>query len=58
MMRLDKFFSELKIFSRREIAGELKKGFVKVNGVVIKKADFKVDENKDVITYKDEVVWN
>ena len=56
MMRLDKFFSELKIFSRREIAGELKKGFVKVNGVVIKKADFKIDENKDVITYKDEVV--
>lgn len=55
-MRLDKFFSELKIFSRREITYELKKGFIKVNGVVIKKADFKIDENKDVITYKDEVI--
>lgn len=55
-MRLDKFFSELKIFSRREITNELKKGFIKVNGVVIKKADFKIDENKDVISYKDEVI--
>ena len=56
MMRLDKYFSELKIFSRREIVGELKKGFIKVNGTIIKKADFKIDENKDVITYKDEVI--
>ena len=56
MMRLDKYFSELKIFSRREITNELKKGFIKVNDVVIKKADFKIDENKDIIKYKDEVV--
>lgn len=55
-MRLDKFFSELKIFSRREITNELKKGFIKVNDVVIKKADFKINENKDVVKYKDEVV--
>lgn len=56
MMRLDKFFSELKLFSRREIANELKKGLVKVNGVIIKKADFKVDENKDNITYNDQII--
>ena len=41
-MRLDKFFSELKILSRREIVGELKKGFITVNDVVIKKSDFKI----------------
>lgn len=55
-MRLDKFFSELKIFSRREIVNELKKGYIKVNNVVVKKADFKIDEEKDIITYKDNVV--
>lgn len=55
-MRLDKYFSELKIFSRREIATPLKKGLIKVNGVVIKKADFKIDENKDIITLNDEIV--
>lgn len=55
-MRLDKFFSELKIFSRREIVNELKKGFIKVNNVVVKKADFKIDEEKDIITYKDNII--
>ena len=55
-MRLDKFFSELKIFSRREIVNELKKGYIKVNNVVVKKADFKIDEERDIITYKDNVI--
>lgn len=55
-MRLDKFFSELKIFSRREIVNELKKGYIKVNNVVVKKADFKINEEKDIITYKDNVI--
>ena len=50
MMRLDKFFSEQKILSRKEVSDKVKKGCISVNGVVAKKADIKIDENKDIIT--------
>lgn len=56
MMRLDKFFSELKIFSRREIAPILKKGLISVNGKIVKKADFKINELADEIKYNGEIV--
>lgn len=56
MMRLDKFFSEQKILSRKEVTDKIKKGCITVNGVVAKKADVKIDENKDVITLDDKVV--
>ncbi len=48
-MRLDRFFSSQEICSRKEIREALKKGLVKVNGVVIKQADFKVDPQADKI---------
>ena len=56
MMRLDKFFSEQKILSRKEVSDKVKKGCITVNGTVVKKADVKIDENKDVITLDGEVV--
>ena len=56
MIRLDKFFSEKKILSRKEVADKIKKGCITVNGVVAKKADVKIDENKDIITLDDKVV--
>ena len=55
-MRIDKFFSEIGMFSRKESAENLKKGFITVNGVTVKKGDFKVDENKDEICFKGERV--
>ena len=48
-MRLDKFFSEQKILSRKEVVDCLKKGQITVNGQIVKKNDLKVDENKDEI---------
>ncbi len=48
-MRLDKFFSELGILSRRECAEKVKKGLVSVNGETAKKSDLKIDEEKDEI---------
>ena len=42
-MRLDKYFSNLKICSRKECAQLAKKWHIKVNGQTIKKADFKVN---------------
>ena len=50
-MRIDKFFSEIGMFSRKECAEKLKKGMITVNGVVVKKGDFKVDENLDEVCF-------
>ena len=55
-MRLDKFFSEQKLLSRKEVVECLKKGQITVNGAVVKKNDLKVDENKDVIALRGEVI--
>lgn len=55
-MRLDKFFSEQKILSRKQVVECLKKGQITVNGNIIKKNDFKVDENKDEIALNGEVI--
>lgn len=56
MMRLDKFFSEQKILSRKEVADKVKKGCIAINGVIAKKADVKIDETKDVVTLDDQIV--
>ena len=37
-MRIDKFFSEIGKFSRKECAEKLKKGFITVNGEIVKTA--------------------
>ena len=50
-MRIDKFFSEIGMFSRKESAEKLKKGLITVNGEIVKKGDFKVDENLDEVCY-------
>lgn len=48
-MRIDKFFSELKIFSRKETAIAVKQKRISVNGEIIKCVDFKVDEKNDLV---------
>ncbi len=49
-MRLDKFFSEQKILSRKEVGEKLRRGLITVNGQTVKKGDVKIDENLDVVT--------
>ena len=51
MMRLDKFFSELGLLSRRDAAKACARGEITVNGAAVRRADSKVDEEKDVICY-------
>ncbi len=46
---MDRYFSSQEICSRKEIKEALRKGLVKVNGAVIKQADFKVDPQTDRI---------
>ncbi|MBO5652847.1 MAG: rRNA pseudouridine synthase, partial [Clostridia bacterium] len=50
-MRLDKFMSEAGLLSRKETAKAVSRGEITVNGLPVKKADVKVDENTDVIAY-------
>lgn len=49
MMRLDKFLCETGVGSRSQVKGIIKKGLVKVNGEVVKRAEYSVDETKDCV---------
>lgn len=53
-MRLDKFLCEMNIGTRSQVKSLLKQGMVSINGVIVKNADQKVDENLDIIAYKGE----
>ena len=52
VMRLDKFLADLQYGTRSEVKALIKKGRVQIDGKVIKKADYQVDENTTV--YVDE----
>mgnify|MGYP000168682554 FL=1 len=52
-MRLDKFFSQTGTLTRSQVQKQLKLGKVTVNGETIKKADYKVDPDKDEIRYNE-----
>ena len=52
-MRLDKFFSRTGTLTRSQVQKQLKLGKVTVNGETIKKADYKVDPDKDEIRYNE-----
>lgn len=56
VMRLDKLLANYGIGTRKEVKALIRKGYVQVNGVIIKKDDFKVDSEKDIIIFDDEVI--
>ncbi len=51
-MRLDKFLADLQIGTRSQVKEFIKKGLITVNGEIITKADFKINENSDIVTCK------
>lgn len=55
-MRLDKFLCDMQLGSRSQVKESVKKGLVSVNGSIIKSPDFKVDEKKDIISYRDKII--
>ena len=55
-MRLDKFFSQTGTLTRSQAQKQLKLGKVTVSGETIKKADYKVDPDKDEIRYNDDKI--
>ena len=55
-MRLDKLLGHYWLGTRKEVKKYIKKGDVKVNSQIIKKDDFKVDIDKDIVTFQDELI--
>ncbi len=55
-MRLDKLFSECGLLSRRDCARAASRGEITVNGIPVRHADVKVDEEKDEILFRGERV--
>lgn len=51
VMRLDKFLSEMGIASRKETKEYAKKGRIKVNDAIVKASDYKIDTEKDIVTF-------
>ncbi len=56
MMRLDKLLSHCGLGTRKEVKQYIRKGYVTINDIVIKKDDFKVNEETDIIKFDDEPV--
>lgn len=52
MLRLDKYLCEMNIGTRSQVKKELKQGAVTVNGTVVTKPEYKVDEQRDRVIYK------
>lgn len=52
MLRLDKFLCDANVGSRSQVKAYLKQGIVKVNGEVIKRPEYKVDEKKDLVVFQ------
>lgn len=56
MMRLDKFLAHANYGTRREVKKIIRSGWVSVNDQIVKNDDFKIDENKDIISVDNEQV--
>lgn len=56
MMRLDKILAHLGLGSRKEVKEWIRKGFVSVNGEIIKNDDYKVDEEEDEIIFLNDMI--
>lgn len=48
MIRLDKYLANLGLGTRKIVKEIIKKGLIKVNDLIIKEVDYKVDIKKDV----------
>ena len=55
-MRLDKLLAHMNYGSRKEVKSFIRKGYVLVNGEVVRDDDFKVDEELDEIVILEEEV--
>ena len=55
-MRIDKLLSNMKYGTRKEVGKSIKKGYLKINGKVVKDNSFKVNPIEDNVVFHDEIV--
>ena len=55
-MRLDKFFSDAGILSRRDCARAVSRGEITVDGIPARRADMKIDEEQATVALRGEVI--
>ena len=55
-MRIDKYLANMGVGTRKEVKDYISKGFILLNGEVVKKPTQKVNENKDKIEYNNKEI--
>ena len=56
MLRLDKFLSGANLGSRSQVKEYLKQGLVRVNGEVVRKPEYKIEEGKDRVSFREKEI--
>lgn len=56
MIRLDKFLADMGVGTRSELKKAIRAGRVKIDGIVAKKPEEKVDTEEQVVTFDDKVI--
>ncbi len=55
-MRIDKYLANMGVGTRKEVKDYISKGFILVNGEVVKKVTQQINENEDKIEYKNQEI--
>ncbi|MGY3775724.1 pseudouridine synthase [Helcococcus sueciensis] len=55
-MRIDKYLANMGVGTRKEVKDYISKGFILINGEVVKKATQQINENEDKIEYKNQEI--
>ncbi len=55
-MRLDRYLANSGVGTRSEVKTYIRKKQIRVNGELVKSSSLNIDENKDVVTFNDDVV--
>ena len=56
MIRIDKFLANMRIGTRAEVKKYIRQGKVKIDGIVVKNPDVKLDENFQKVSYLDQPI--
>ena len=56
MIRIDKFLADMRIGTRAEVKKYIRQGKVKIDGIVVKNPDVKLDENFQKVSYLDQPI--
>lgn len=56
ILRLDKYLAHAGIGSRSDVRTYIKKGNISVNNTIIKKADYKINSDSDIIKFQNQII--